>query len=120
MRHISAGHSHTCAVLTNGNVRCWGGADALSVAKLGYGNTTPIGDDEQPASAGDVNVGGPVSRVAAGRHFTCALLESQKVRCWGVAIDPIYGRSGGWLGYGNTEDIGEDELPFTAGDVPVQ
>jgi hypothetical protein len=36
----------------NQNVRCWGKGSAL-----GYANELTIGDDEPPASAGDVFVG---------------------------------------------------------------
>lgn len=43
-------------------------------------------------------------------HNTCALIEGGRVRCWG---EGAYGR----LGYGNSESIGDDELPWQAGDV---
>lgn len=43
-------------------------------------------------------------------HNTCALIEGGRVRCWG---DGEFGR----LGYGNSETIGDDELPWEAGDV---
>ncbi len=111
---LAAGTAHTCALLDNGRVRCWG-AGALSygrVGQLGYGNINHIGDDETPASAGDVNVGGIVVQLAAGDAHTCALLDSGRVRCWGMA-------GYGSLGYGNTNNIGDDEAPATAGDVPV-
>jgi hypothetical protein len=42
---------HTCARLGTGEVRCWGDA---GFGQLGYANTVDIGDDETPASAGDV------------------------------------------------------------------
>lgn len=104
---ISAGAHHTCALLTNGSVRCWGaGGDG----QLGYGNTSTIGDDETPASAGDVNVGATVVQIAAGGNHTCALLANGKVRCWGNG-------SSGQLGYANTNTIGDDEPPASAGDV---
>lgn len=109
IRQISAGGFHTCALLEGGRVRCWGESE---FGQLGYGNTDSIGDDETPASAGDVVVGGPVHQISAGRAHTCAVLESGSVRCWGR------GRHG-VLGYGNEENIGDDETPSAAGDVPL-
>ena len=106
---LEAGDFHTCALLQGGAVRCWGQATR---GALGYGNTNNIGDDETPAAAGDVNVGGPVVQLAAGSDHTCALLQGGAVRCWGEGAD-------GQLGYGNTNDIGDDEMPASAGDVNV-
>ncbi len=106
---VAAGDDHTCAVLDTGAVRCWGRGE---YGQLGYGNTRDIGDDETPASAGDVNVGGPVAQIAAGYAHTCALLRSGAVRCWGAG-------GSGQLGYGNAVTIGDDEAPASAGDVNV-
>jgi alpha-tubulin suppressor-like RCC1 family protein len=106
---ITAGSSHTCALLDTGKVRCWG---YNKYGQLGYGNTDWVGDDETPASAGDVDVGGNVIQITAGYYHTCALLNTGKVRCWG-------GNQYGQLGYGNTNDIGNDETPASAGDVNV-
>jgi alpha-tubulin suppressor-like RCC1 family protein len=106
---IATGATHSCALLDTGAVRCWGRNNR---GQLGYGNDNTIGDDETPASAGDVNIGGVAIGITAGANHTCALLESGAVRCWG---NNYYGQ----LGYGNTEDIGDDEQPFTAGDVDV-
>jgi len=106
---LAAGSLHTCALLDAGNVRCWGyGADG----RLGYGDTENVGVWEVPAEAGDVDVGGVVVQIAAGKKHTCAVLDDGAVRCWG------YGE-GGRLGYGNEENIGDDEAPATAGDVPL-
>jgi alpha-tubulin suppressor-like RCC1 family protein len=106
---------NTCALLTNGNVRCWGRADW----GLGYMNQETIGDNETPASAGDVNIGGTVAQVAVGGNHACAFLTSGALRCWGAGYV-------GQLGYGNINDlsykskfIGDDETPASAGDVPV-
>lgn len=106
---IGAGSTHTCALLSTGNVRCWGFG---SFGILGYGNTTHIGDDETPASAGDVNIGGTVTQIAVGGQHTCALLSTGDVRCWGIA-------TGGRLGYGNFNNVGDDETPASAGNVNV-
>jgi cysteine-rich repeat protein len=106
---ISAGGSHTCALLDSGNVRCWGlNADG----RLGYGHTNDIGDNEVPSTISTVAIGGAVVQLSAGDAHTCALLGSQAVRCWG---DNTFGQ----LGYAHTNDIGDDETPASVGNVPV-
>ncbi|HEY0132524.1 MAG TPA: hypothetical protein VGB85_00555 [Nannocystis sp.] len=108
---------HACALLRGGAVRCWGSNDA---GRLGYGHTEDIGDDETPASAGDVDVGDTVLALAVGGTHTCALLPAGRVRCWGIGQD-------GQLGHGNLDPlgppelswIGDDETPAAMGDVPV-
>jgi alpha-tubulin suppressor-like RCC1 family protein/subtilisin family serine protease len=107
VKALAAGGGHTCALMTNGEVRCWGRND---YGQLGYGNKTSIGDDETPASAGSVDVGGKVVQLSAGENHTCALLDTGAVRCWGVG-------STGRLGYGNGNAIGDNETPKTAGNV---
>lgn len=103
------GARHTCAVLENGDVVCWGeGEDG----KLGYGTTTNIGDNESPSAAGPVSLGGPATQVALSVRHTCALLVNGDVRCWG------YNEYGN-LGYGHTDNIGDDELPSSAGPVDL-
>ena len=108
---------HACALLRGGAVRCWGSND---LGRLGYGHTENIGDDETPASAGDVDVGDTVLAIAVGGTHTCALLPEGRVRCWGVGQD-------GQLGHGVVDPfgppevswIGDDETPSSMGDVPV-
>lgn len=104
---IEAGQAHTCALLSGGNVRCWGYGN---LGELGYPNIDKVGDDETPAQAGDVSVGGPVTQIAAGGHNTCALLSSGQVRCWGwapAAGDVFPSR------------VGDDELPSSVPAVNV-
>ena len=83
-----------------------------SYGRLGYGNQATIGDDELPSSAGDVNVGGPVLQIATRGGHTCALLSTRSIRCWGSG-------SYGELGYFGLQNIGDNELPASAGDVPL-
>ena len=71
---ISAGSEHTCAVLTNGTVRCWG--SDLS-GQLGNGN---VNDSAIPTL---VNGLSGVSAIDAGSEHTCALLTDGTVFCWG-------------------------------------
>ncbi|MDH3754110.1 MAG: hypothetical protein OEU32_09595 [Acidimicrobiia bacterium] len=108
---IAAGGGHSCAVLDDGSVRCWGNA---SSGKLGYGNTTNIGDNETPGSVGPVDLGAGRTAVAitVGDDHTCALLDDASVRCWGES-------TGGRLGHGNQDDIGDNELPSSVGPVDL-
>ncbi|MDQ3716609.1 MAG: hypothetical protein M3381_11445 [Actinomycetota bacterium] len=108
---ISAGGLHTCAILDDRSVRCWG----LGVGgRLGYGNTQNVGDDETPGSAGPVDLGEgrTATAISAGAHGTCAMLDSATVRCWGE------GREGS-LGYGDREYIGDNETPGSIGPVDL-
>ncbi|HZI02633.1 MAG TPA: RTX toxin, partial [Archangium sp.] len=109
VRHLVAGAWHTCAQLTTGAVRCWGRNDS---GQLGLGHTRPIGDDESPASVGEVILGGPVLQLAAHStsQHTCARLDSGAVRCWGR-------NSHGQLGLGHTLPVGDDETPASVASV---
>lgn len=104
---VAAGLNHTCALLDTGAVRCWG---RNRDGRLGYGNTTNIGDDEFPSMIGDVPLGGTAVSISTGYYHTCALLDTGAVKCWGDSYS-------GQLGYGNTDEIGDDEFPSMAGDV---
>jgi alpha-tubulin suppressor-like RCC1 family protein len=107
VEEVSVGRAHTCALLEGGRARCWGWN---KYGQLGYGHTDDIGDDEAPASAGDIDVGSEIVHISAGGLHTCALLEEGRVRCWG---DNRFGQ----LGYGHRESIGDEEPPSRANDV---
>jgi len=104
---LSAGADRTCALLRNGGVRCWGWG---SEGALGYGTTQNVGDDETPASVGDVPLGARARQIATGAYHTCALLEDQRVRCWGSQL---------LLGSQSSEQIGDDEPASEALDVEL-
>lgn len=106
---VATGLGHSCALISNGEVRCWGRADE---GQLGYGNTNAIGDDEDPSTAGVVQLGNEAKSISAGTFHTCAVLVNGQVRCWG---DGDSGR----LGYGNTDPIGDDEVPTAVGPVQI-
>jgi cysteine-rich repeat protein len=106
---VAAGASHTCALIEGGRVRCWGLA---SSGQLGYSNTNNIGDNEHPASAGDVMLGELVAAIDVGAAHNCALLVDGTVRCWGA-------NGSGQLGLGNNNNVGDDELPIAVNTVTV-
>ena len=109
---IVAGAEHTCALLEDGTVRCWGNA---ALGRLGNGNGSQnIGDDEPPSIATNiVALGTAAIQIAAGDAHTCALLDDGSIKCWGEATN-------GQLGNGDTtEDIGDDETLDMVGPVPL-
>jgi len=85
---ISAGsasdafYDHTCALLDDGQIKCWGSS---SGGQLGLGDTMNRGD--HPGQMGDalpaVDLGTGQTAVAVG--YTCALLFGGSVKCWGDA-----------------------------------
>ena len=86
---VSAGANHTCAVLDDWSLACWGSNDN---GQLGDGSTTPSSNTPVPLPA----IGGDVVAVSSGGSHTCALLDSSKtLKCWG-------GNSHGQLGQGGT------------------
>ena len=98
---ITAGDNHTCAILDDNTVKCWGGNGD---GQLGQGNADSIGDgsgemgdDLDPIALGD---GRTAKAITAGTGHTCALLDDNTVKCWG-------GNSSGQLGQGNTDSIGD-------------
>lgn len=107
---VAAGLAHTCARSPEGNVRCWG---FHSYGALGYGNLDNVGDDEVPADAGDVDVGGTVVGLAAGGLRTCVVLEGNTLRCWG---NGFFGSLG--LGTGD-QNIGDDDVPSDAPEIDL-
>ncbi|HET8639482.1 MAG TPA: Ig-like domain-containing protein, partial [Solirubrobacterales bacterium] len=106
---ITAGGFHTCAILSDHTLRCWG---FNVTGQLGYGNSTAIGDNENPSAAGAVSIGRSAMGVTAGNGHTCAPLANGTARCWGA-------NNVGQLGYGNTTYIGDNELPTTAGPLDL-
>ena len=88
---IVSNYDNTCAIFNEGHIRCWGANDFGS---LGLGHHYPVGDDEIPVFYEDVDVGENVLKLALGQRFTCALLESQNIKCWG-------NNSSGQLGLGH-------------------
>jgi len=108
VRQLAAGGEHTCAVLTNGLVHCWGVGGA---GRLGYGHTENIGDDDTPTTAGPVDLGSACAvQVAAGGAHTCVLLEGGGVRCWGRAAAAELGVPPG----ANVTSPPAEDIPFTA------
>ena len=79
---IAAGSFHTCALTTEGGVKCWGRGDKgeLGSSTKKEKNSAPVvvmGADSQPLTG--------IVQLAAGFAFNCALTTEGGVKCWGVA-----------------------------------
>jgi alpha-tubulin suppressor-like RCC1 family protein len=82
------GSHHTCAVLANARLACWGLND---VAQLGDGTTV-----NRPSFVISTATQEPVRMVATGAAHTCVLTVAGAVQCWGRNSD-------GQLGDGTTD-----------------
>ena len=94
---ISAGDLHTCALLRNGTVACWGTGGTQMIADrsspmtidAGSGNNVQCGSSVSTGQAylvgskpGIVPCLTDVTEIAAGNSVDCALLNDGTVQCW--------------------------------------
>ena len=96
---ISAGWKHTCAVIDDGTIQCWGDNTEGQLGNGSFGGTP-----------GTVTVSGitTATAVTAGTQHTCALLSDGAARCWGTGAD-------GALGY-NSATASAVPVPVALGD----
>ena len=76
---ITVGSTHSCAVLSTGAVRCWGMNQYGEI-----GNGSSVGLVLTPVAVTGVS---GATALSAGVGFTCALLNTGTVRCWGLNND---------------------------------
>ena len=106
---VTTGNRHTCALLSDNTVSCFGDN---SFGQLGYGHTLKVGDDEVPSSVTLVDTGYQVSNIYAGNLTTCAISMDGQAKCWGR-------NNAGQLGMGHMLSIGDDELPSSSGYIAL-
>ena len=111
IEQLALGSGFSCALTESGRVKCWG---YNANGQLGQGHRGNVGTSDL-AQVGDVPftwLGGKAVKIAAGGWHACVVLEDKSLRCWG------YGGNGR-LGLGNTNTIGDNELPHPVGRVNV-
>lgn len=98
---VVAGGSHTCALLDNASVKCWGSGTA---GKLGKGSTASLGDAANEMGDNllpiDLGTGRTATKIVAGLDYVCAILDNGTVKCWGE-------NQRGQLGKDSTNDLGD-------------
>ena len=98
---IAVGNRHTCALLNNDHIKCWG---ANNRGQLGYGTKGgSIGDASGEMGSNLSFVGGnnfKAKAISAGRDLTCAIMTDDNVKCWGL-------NTSGQLGQDHEETIGD-------------
>ena len=59
----------------------------------------------------DLGTGKTVKQIAAGNLYTCAILNDDTVKCWGI--------NEGQLGYGDSDQVRGDNINEMGDDLPV-
>ncbi|MEC7280405.1 MAG: hypothetical protein VXV98_10285, partial [Candidatus Thermoplasmatota archaeon] len=77
---------HTCAILDNGDVKCWGSDE---YGQLGDGgplwySSSPTDLNAPSTTAIDLGAGRTAIAIDLGSYYTCAILDNGEVKCWGM------------------------------------
>ena len=103
---MTAGSAHSCYMLDNGSVKCWG---KNNLGQLGLGNTSNRGDNSSEMGdnldAVDLGSGIKATAIAAGGNHTCAILDNESIKCWGYNVS-------GQLGLGDINNRGDLSNPM--------
>ena len=76
VKAVTAGANHTCAILNDNTVKCWG--EGAGIQHGSGSDTNP--STPQPVSLGDNAI---PKVITAGGFHTCVILNDSSVRCWG-------------------------------------
>lgn len=77
---VAVGDEHSCALTATGGVKCWG---YNMYGQIGDG-TDGINDDIRMLPVDVVGLSSGVVAITAGSMHTCALLNTGRVKCWGM------------------------------------
>ena len=88
---VYMGFHHTCAILDDQSVKCWG---RNQDGELGVGSTTSSFDT--PQTINTLGTNRHAISLALGEGFTCALLDDGSIKCWGQDNEGQRGDGGGY------------------------
>ena len=89
--NVSVGSHHTCALLTDGNVSCWGNS---ADGALGVNLSSYSVNQYSPLTPVDLGSSRKAIQIESGAGHTCALLDDGNVSCWGNNNNGVLGNSG--------------------------
>jgi alpha-tubulin suppressor-like RCC1 family protein len=116
---VASGENHTCALASNGSVKCWGyNADGELGARAGFifGVTTPITVRD---------LGQRAVSLYAGAFHSCALLANGDLKCWGKSNVGQLGNNqsgffqAGGIGVASAAEFTTSNRPDFARTVPL-
>lgn len=90
VKQLVAGRLHACALLEQGQVRCWG--NNATHRQLGRSKSTVYSWEPQPVPG----LPDTIEELFAGDISTCARDKSGDFYCWGVRIDGKVGGETSW------------------------
>ena len=76
---ISAGANHTCAILNDDSLKCWG---KNSQGQLGLGRHNKNAKSTAPEAV-NLGTGKTAKAITVGANHTCAILNDDSLKCWG-------------------------------------
>ncbi|MGC4068876.1 MAG: hypothetical protein QM784_30380 [Polyangiaceae bacterium] len=82
-KSIAVGRIHTCAILDDDTVKCWGNGDFVQLGVHVNFNTFQPGSMGDNLKRVDLGKGRKAVQLVAGADFNCALLDNNEVKCWG-------------------------------------
>jgi alpha-tubulin suppressor-like RCC1 family protein len=95
---VSAGLNHTCAILDNGSVKCFGNGNLLGLGDYNNRGDNP-GEMGDALPTVDLGLGRTATAISVGYFHSCALLDNSTIKCWGQNFN-------GELGIGNSKSRG--------------
>ena len=110
---IATGNDHSCAVLDDGSVKCWGlnASGQLGQSDMSNNLGDAAGEMGDSLPTVDLGTGHTAVRITAGWRHSCAILDDGSVKCWG---NNLFGQLGG----GNVNlGSGRTAVEISAGDA---